>query len=50
MPAFDYSNPEKFHFELGRHKQVGDIARPYGKKALLLASDSSKPTGQLQAV
>ncbi len=50
MPAFDYSNPVKFHFGLGRHKQVGDIARPYGKKALLVASDSSKPTGQLQAV
>lgn len=29
---------------------MGDIARPYVKKALLVASDSAKPTGQLQAV
>ncbi|WP_409310444.1 iron-containing alcohol dehydrogenase [Pectobacterium sp. B1J-3] len=50
MPAFEFSNPVKFHFGMGKHKQVGEIARPYGKKALLVASDSSKPTGQLAAV
>ncbi|WP_291972921.1 hypothetical protein [Candidatus Symbiopectobacterium sp.] len=40
MPDFDYSNPVKFHFGLGRHKQVGDIARHYGRKALLVASEA----------
>lgn len=50
MSGFDYLNPVKFHFGRGKLEQVGVIAAQYGKKALLVASDSAKPTGQLASV
>lgn len=48
MSAFDYSNPVKFHIGAGKFNKLGDISATYGKKALLVVSDSTKPTGQLE--
>lgn len=48
MSAFDYSNPVKFHIGAGKFNKLGDISAMYGKKALLVVSDSTKPTGQLE--
>lgn len=50
MSGFEYMNPVKFHFGRGKMTQAGTITSQYGKKALLVASDSAKPTGQLQAL
>ncbi|HEI8867481.1 TPA: iron-containing alcohol dehydrogenase [Serratia odorifera] len=50
MSDFDYVNPVKFYFGRGKLAQSGDITAMYGKKALLIASDSAKPTGQLASV
>lgn len=50
MTAFDYRNPVQLQFGPGKFKAVGEVAVQYGKKALLVASDSAKPTGQLEAL
>ncbi|WP_413736256.1 iron-containing alcohol dehydrogenase [Sodalis sp. RH21] len=50
MASFDFSNPVKFYFGAGKLKLLGGIAGQYGHKALLVASDSAKPTGQLALV
>lgn len=50
MSAFTYVNPVNLHFGAGKLQLVGDIAKQYGKKALIVASDSAKPTGQLDRV
>ncbi|WP_145529271.1 iron-containing alcohol dehydrogenase [Yersinia alsatica] len=48
--SFDYMNPVKFYFGAGKFKQAGAIAATYGTKALIVASDSAKPTGQLASL
>lgn len=50
MSSFEYMNPVKFYFGAGKFKQAGNIAAAYGQKALIVASDSAKPTGQLAAL
>lgn len=50
MTAFDFKNPVQLHCGPGKFKSVGEVAARYGKKALLVASDSAKPTGQLAAL
>lgn len=50
MSSFDYINPVKFYFGRGKLEQVGTIAAQYGKKPLLVVSDSARPTGQLATV
>lgn len=44
---FNSQNPVRLHFGAGRIKEAGKIAREYGDKALIVASDSANPTGQL---
>lgn len=48
MSAFDYSNPVKFYFGAGKFNQLGEIASTHGRKVLLVVSDSTKHTGQLE--
>lgn len=50
MGNFEFSNPVKFHFGAGKLELVGKVAGEYGKKALIIASDSAKPTGLLKRV
>jgi len=50
MTAFDYRNPVQLQFGPGKFKAAGEIAMQHGRKALLVASDSAKPTGQLEAL
>ena len=47
MTDFIFNNPVKLHVGPGKFNQLGAIAQHYGKKALLVVSDSTKPTGQL---
>lgn len=47
MTDFIFNNPVKLHVGPGKFNQLGTIAQHYGKKALLVVSDSTKPTGQL---
>ena len=48
MSAFGYHNPVKFHFGAGKLNQLGSVAAEHGRKALLVVSDSTKHTGQLE--
>lgn len=50
MVNFEFINPVKLHFGAGKLQLVGSIASQYGKKALLVASDSAKRTGLLAKV
>jgi len=50
MSSFEYGNPVKLHFGVGKIQQVGSIAATFGKRALLVASDSTKSTGLLERV
>lgn len=47
MADFIFNNPVKLHVGPGKFGQLGNVAQQYGKKALLVVSDSTKPTGQL---
>lgn len=47
MADFIFNNPVKLHVGPGKFGQLGNVARQYGKKALLVVSDSTRPTGQL---
>ncbi|EGT0621303.1 iron-containing alcohol dehydrogenase [Citrobacter braakii] len=50
MSGFNFVNPVNFYFGQGKLAQAGTITAQYGKKALIIASDSAKPTGQLAAL
>lgn len=50
MSTFEFVNPVKLQFGAGKLALVGKIAEQYGCKALLVASDSAKPTGVLGRV
>lgn len=47
MTSFDFLNPVKLCFGAGKVRSVGSIAGQYGQKALLVVSDSVRPTGLL---
>lgn len=50
MTNFEFVNPVKLCFGAGKVSMVGNVASQYGKKALLVASDSAKPTGLLSRI
>lgn len=50
MSQFEFNNPVKLHFGPGKLEITGSIAAQYGRKALLVPSDSAGPTGVLERI
>jgi alcohol dehydrogenase class IV len=50
LMQFEYYNPVRLVFGRGKINTVGSMAKPYGKKALIVTSGSSGRTGVLQKV